>query len=218
MIRPSRRHLRGAPGRSPALSRVMARERPYWPISGWRQIMPAEVGVDPAILDEVTARIQSEAPSLSAMVVAFGGNLLDEYYADGFLAHQATDIWSSTRSITGTAVGIAIVDGLMTLKSRLPDPERRAVGRRAARLGRLGRAGDPVPVRLQRDERLRPRDRLRLSLVAGRHRRLPGPLLPGVRRVPHLRRAGPGPRRRRDRRRAAVRLRQRPVPTPAGHP
>ena len=128
MITPTRRHLLAAltgalalpvPGPLPARAAVPG--RPYWPTFGWRQIMPAEVGVDPAILEEVTARIQSEAPSLSAMVVAFGGNLLYEYYADGFLAHQATDIWSSTKSITGTAVGIAIDDGLMTLESRLGD-------------------------------------------------------------------------------------------------
>ncbi len=128
MITSTRRHLLAAltgalalPVLKPLSSRVAAQERPYWPTFGWRQIMPAEAGVDPAIFDEVTARIQSEAPSLSAMVVAFGGNLLYEYYADGFLAHQTTDIWSSTKSITGTAIGIAIDDGLLSLESRLGD-------------------------------------------------------------------------------------------------
>jgi len=128
LITPTRRHLLAALTGALALPvlgsvpvRVAAQERPYWPTFGWRQMVPGEVGVDPAIFDEVTARIQSEAPTRSAMVVAFGGNPLYEDYADGFLAHRTTDIWSSTESITGTAVGIAIDDGILSLESRPGD-------------------------------------------------------------------------------------------------
>ncbi len=128
MITATRRHLLGAlsgaltvPLLGALAGPVAAQERPYWPTFGWRQALPAEVGVDPAAFDAVTARIQTESPTLSAMVVAFRGSLIYEYYADGFQAHETTDIWSTTKSITGTAVGIAIDDGLLALEDTLGD-------------------------------------------------------------------------------------------------
>lgn len=124
--RPSRRQVVGALAGAVSLAllgahagRVRAQDRLYWPTYGWRQVLPAEVGIDPAAFDGVTARLQGEAASLSSLVVVLRGNVVYEYTANGFTPHQATDIWSSTKSITSTAIGIAIDDGLITLDDTL---------------------------------------------------------------------------------------------------
>jgi CubicO group peptidase (beta-lactamase class C family) len=98
-----------------------AQERAYWPTYGWRAALPAEVGLDAGGFDQVTALLQSDSPTLSAMVVAYRGSLVYEYYANGFHAWQPTDIWSSTKSITGLVTGIAIDQGLLTLDTRIGD-------------------------------------------------------------------------------------------------
>lgn len=71
-------------------------------------------------------RLSVESPSLSALVTIVDGRIVDEYYADGFAQDDITDIWSSTKSITSAAVGIAIGDGLFGLDDRLGDliPDR----------------------------------------------------------------------------------------------
>jgi CubicO group peptidase (beta-lactamase class C family) len=104
-----------------------ARDEPrYWPTSGWRQAQPEDAGLDPDMFDLARERIETEVPSLSAFVVAYRGDLVFEHYANGFTARDVTDIWSSTKSITSAAIGIAIDDGVMSLDSTIADliPER----------------------------------------------------------------------------------------------
>jgi CubicO group peptidase (beta-lactamase class C family) len=109
---------------APAVAR--AQTRPYWPTFGWRESLPVEVGLDSAIFDEVTAQIQSDSPSLSGLAVAYGGNIVYEYYADGFDPYKPIDIWSSTKSITGTTIGVAIWEGLLSEDSTIGEvmPDR----------------------------------------------------------------------------------------------
>ncbi len=92
-----------------------------WPTDGWETIDPVELGIDPAIFETATSRIRSETPALSAFVVAVGGRLAFEYYADGFADDETTDIWSSTKSVTSALIGIAVGDGLLALDDRIGD-------------------------------------------------------------------------------------------------
>lgn len=103
---------------------------PYWPTNGWHHARPDAVGLDPAMFDVVSERLAYEVPSLSAFTVAYGGDLVYESYANGVSAQQATDIWSSTKSVTSAAIGIAIGDGTLELASRLGDviPDRIPAG------------------------------------------------------------------------------------------
>lgn len=133
MITLNRRQILGAfsgaialPLAAPLAGRVAAQERESWPTDGWETIDPTELGIDPAIFEAAANRLQSETPTLSAFVVAVGGSLVYEYYADGFGSDDTTDIWSSTKSITSAAIGIAIADGRLSLDDRLADliPDR----------------------------------------------------------------------------------------------
>ncbi len=110
-----------------ASRRAAAEDGPrYWPTNGWRQARPDDAGLDPAMFDLARERIQSEVPSLSAFAVVYRGDLVFEHYANGFTARGVTDIWSSTKSVTSAAVGIAIDDGVMSLDTTIADliPER----------------------------------------------------------------------------------------------
>lgn len=113
------------------LDRPRDREEPkYWPTNGWRQTRPEAIGLDPDLFAVVGDRLAIEVPSLSAFTVAYGGDLVYEYYANGFTAQRVTDIWSSTKSVTSAAIGIAIGDGALALGSRLGDviPDRIPAG------------------------------------------------------------------------------------------
>lgn len=105
----------------PALARAQAQDDRTWPPDGWTTVEPDELGIDPAVFETATSRIQSESPTLSTFVVAVGGNLVYEYYADGFADDDTTDIWSSTKSVTSAVIGIAVGDGLLALDDRIGD-------------------------------------------------------------------------------------------------
>lgn len=110
---------------------VRAQDEPrYWPTDGWRQARPEAVDLDPGMFAVVSDRLATEVPSLSAFTVAYGGDLVYEYYANGFSAPDVTDIWSSTKSVTSAAIGIAIDDGMLTLGSTVGDviPDRIPAG------------------------------------------------------------------------------------------
>ena len=102
-------------------ARAQTEEERPWPTDGWDTVDPDEIGIDPSIFETATSRLRSETPTLSALVVAVGGRLAFEYYADGFAGDATTDIWSSTKSVTSALIGIAIGDGLLTLDDRIGD-------------------------------------------------------------------------------------------------
>lgn len=97
-----------------------------WPTAGWESMTPAELGIDPDVFIEAAARIADEATTLSALVTTVGGRVVDQWYADGFTRDDTTDIWSSTKSVTSAATGIAIGEGLFGLDDTLGDliPDR----------------------------------------------------------------------------------------------
>ena len=82
------------------------------------------------MFEVVSERLAIEVPAMSAFVVAYGENLVYERYANGLSARDVTDIWSSTKSMTSAAIGIAIGDGTLELGSRLGDviPDRIPAG------------------------------------------------------------------------------------------
>lgn len=114
---PSRDALAQADARPARPATPSPADRRYWPTRGWRQVAPIDAGLDPALFDEIDARLEAEVPSLSAFVVVYEGNLVHEHYANGFTALDVTDIWSSTKSVLSAAIGIAIGNGALTLES-----------------------------------------------------------------------------------------------------
>jgi CubicO group peptidase (beta-lactamase class C family) len=88
---------------------------PYFPPpesrGGWRALRsPAEVrevgGMDPRKLDLAAEHNAFQASTTSSLVVIRRGWLVAEYYEASALATTRYDIWSATKSVTGTAYGI----------------------------------------------------------------------------------------------------------------
>ena len=129
MLTLNRREVLGAVSGAVALPLIAPRLAPRaqaqndrpWPTEGWETVDPEDLGIDPAVFEAAIGRIQTETPAHSALVVAVGGRLAFEYYADGFADDDTTDIWSSTKSVTSAVIGIGIDDGLLALDDRIGD-------------------------------------------------------------------------------------------------
>jgi CubicO group peptidase (beta-lactamase class C family) len=59
----------------------------------------------------------------TGVVVVQGGRIIGEHYADGFDMHTSQRTWSVAKSISGTLIGIAVRDHLLTTGARAPIPE-----------------------------------------------------------------------------------------------
>ncbi len=106
-------------------------ERDYWPTAGWRTADPAELGVDPAALAEVDARVPFETPDLSALLVVRGGYLVFEGSYNGHEPDEPINTRSVTKSVTSTLIGIALAEGdLESLDQTVGEliPDRIAAG------------------------------------------------------------------------------------------
>ena len=100
--------------------------RDYWPTDDWRTGAPEEHGVDPAALAEVDARVPTETPDLSALLVVRDGYLVFEEYYNGHEPDVPINTRSVTKSITGALVGIALAEGELesldqTVRELIPD-------------------------------------------------------------------------------------------------
>ena len=88
------------------------------PVPGaeWKHVAPAAVGLDAAKLDEI-AGVAEQAKS-RCLVVVRGGQIAGEWYFGGTGPHSAQDVFSVTKSISSTLVGIAQDDGDLRVADR----------------------------------------------------------------------------------------------------
>jgi CubicO group peptidase (beta-lactamase class C family) len=84
---------------------------PAVPGNEWTKIDPADADLDPAPLDELAAFLDSK--DSQCMAVVKDGQLVAEQYWDGFTADTNREVFSVTKSITSTLVGIAQDQGLL---------------------------------------------------------------------------------------------------------
>jgi CubicO group peptidase (beta-lactamase class C family) len=85
----------------------------YWPTEEWRSAEPADLGLDASRLSSMVDHIRRDIPTIdSVMVVRHGYVAVDEYFGS-FTAEQRHRIFSCTKSVTSTLVGIAIDEGLI---------------------------------------------------------------------------------------------------------
>jgi CubicO group peptidase (beta-lactamase class C family) len=84
---------------------------PYWPTAGWRYAESGDVGLDSEMLEDMVAAIRRSRYDVdSAMVVRNGYVALDEYFAP-FDEGERHIIYSCTKSVVSTLIGIAIDEG-----------------------------------------------------------------------------------------------------------
>lgn len=87
--------------------------RDEWPTDGWTTATPEAVRLDPAALAAVDARVPTEVPALSALLVVRGGRLAFEGYYNGQEPDEPVNVRSVTKSVTGALVGIALDEGAL---------------------------------------------------------------------------------------------------------
>lgn len=93
------------------------RTKPDW---DWKVAAPEQHGLSSAGLAQV-AQV-AEATNTTCMVVIADGELVGEWYWDGFDASTPIpDLWSVTKSVTSLAVGIAEAEGLLDIHDPVAD-------------------------------------------------------------------------------------------------
>jgi CubicO group peptidase (beta-lactamase class C family) len=104
--------------------------RDYWPTDGWQTAAPEEHSIDPAALAAIDARVPTETPDLSALVVVRHGYVVYERAYNGYDPAEPLNIRSVTKSVTGSLIGIALNEGFLTsldqtvgelIPERIPD-------------------------------------------------------------------------------------------------
>jgi CubicO group peptidase (beta-lactamase class C family) len=88
----------------------------------WAVVEPAEVGLSADQLELAHQTIISGYQDITGVVVVRSGAIgFEHYYGDEYGQDDPVDIRSITKSVTGTLIGIAIDDGLLSLDSTLGD-------------------------------------------------------------------------------------------------
>jgi CubicO group peptidase (beta-lactamase class C family) len=90
-----------------------AADAPYWPTKGWRTSSPEAQGMDGARLDEMLADIRRQSTPLYSLLVIRNGYMVSETYFRGDDAGTRRELYSVTKSVVATLVGIAVDRGDM---------------------------------------------------------------------------------------------------------
>jgi len=90
-----------------------------WPSPDWTTVSPEEAGLDGAALDAMAAA--AEAGGSECLVVTKDGALVGEWYWNGFEPRTEREVFSVTKSITSTLVGIAQDRGLLDIDDQASD-------------------------------------------------------------------------------------------------
>lgn len=91
-----------------------------WPGREWSVVDPADVGMSSEGLELAHQTILAAYNDITGVVVVRGGEIaFERYYGSEYGQDDPVEIRSITKSVTGTLIGIAIDDGLLTLDSTI---------------------------------------------------------------------------------------------------
>ncbi len=120
----SRRHLIGGLGAIAigGTARVEAQDLAGFPDEDWALVAPSDVGLSQAQLDAAGNHAAANMQDItSVLVVRSNGIAYERYFGDAYGMDDPVNIRSITKCVTGTLVGIAIDDGLMSLDTTIGD-------------------------------------------------------------------------------------------------
>ena len=88
----------------------------YWPTAGWRTSPPEAQGMDSQKLAQLLQVVQQEQLSLHGLLIIRNGYIVSESYFQSYTAQTPHELYSVTKSVVATLVGIAIdkrsIDGV----------------------------------------------------------------------------------------------------------
>lgn len=94
----------------------------YSPTMAWRTAKPDEVGLEAEVLAKMVLDIKvSITQTRSSLVVKDGYLVVEEYY-NGYTKNDKQHLYSCTKSVVSTLIGIAIAEGkIKAVAEKLPD-------------------------------------------------------------------------------------------------
>lgn len=96
---------------SSLLHRAMAQENTYWPDDDWRISMQEDQNMDPEMIQDIKSFIDTEKKLISSLIIIRNGYLVEEEYFGRSDSYSLNPIYSVTKSIIATLIGIAIQEG-----------------------------------------------------------------------------------------------------------
>ena len=83
----------------------------YWPTESWKTARPEEVGIESEMLAEVANIIREGERVVDSVLVVKDGYLVMDEYFEPFTKGERHKIYSCTKSVVSTLIGIAIEEG-----------------------------------------------------------------------------------------------------------
>src|SRR5690606_32375093 len=71
--------------------------RDYWPTDAWRTASPADHGIDPAAIEQLSARLDTAYPHFDSLLIVRGGDLVHEEYKRGATPDDLHNVKSVTK-------------------------------------------------------------------------------------------------------------------------
>lgn len=84
---------------------------PYWPTAGWRTSSPEAQGMDPELLARLPQVVRQAALNLHSLLIIRNGSIVSETYFQPYTAETEHEVYSVTKSVVATLVGIALDKG-----------------------------------------------------------------------------------------------------------
>jgi CubicO group peptidase (beta-lactamase class C family) len=87
-------------------------KRPYWPTQEWQVTPPEKQDVDSPTLDRITSYVQDSGLEVDSVIVIRHGYIVyEKYFRAPWNKDRIHNIYSCTKSVMGSLVGIAVQQG-----------------------------------------------------------------------------------------------------------
>ncbi|MCY3410249.1 MAG: serine hydrolase [Candidatus Heimdallarchaeota archaeon] len=80
----------------------------YWPTTEWRISTPSNEGMDTDLLNHLINEIETGAHGVKSMLIIRNGNIVSEYYQNDIYQTLPQNVFSVTKSVTSSLIGIAL--------------------------------------------------------------------------------------------------------------
>jgi len=98
-------------------------KRPYWPTQEWLVTTPEKQDMDSTTLDRMTSYVQDSGLEVNSVIVIRHGYIVyEKYFRAPWNKDRIHNIYSCTKSVMGTLVGIAVQQGkIKSLNDKMVD-------------------------------------------------------------------------------------------------
>jgi CubicO group peptidase (beta-lactamase class C family) len=104
------------PAAAPSSAPKPSADITYWPTAGWRTSPPEAQGMDPQRLARLLQAVRQEQLNMHSLLIIRNGYIVSETYFQSYTAQTNHEMYSVTKSVLATLVGIAIdkrsIDGV----------------------------------------------------------------------------------------------------------